>query len=102
MIIIIYFKYTMIHLTTLGQCIIDKSALYIYNKKNNTHVHKEKQLRKCIWVNITLSLKVKQIRVGPTFIFSTKDVVAASNCYVHCFQYHILLSFFVKMQVCEH
>ena len=32
-----------------------------------------------------MSLKVKQIRVGPTFISSTKDVVAASNCYVHCF-----------------
>ena len=31
-----------------------------------------------------MSLKVKQIRVGPTFISSTKDVVAASNCYVHC------------------
>ena len=49
-----------------------------------------------------MSLKVKQIRVGPTFISSTKDVVAASNCYVRCFQYHILLSLFVKMQVCEH
>ena len=67
-----------------------------------THVHKEKQLRKFMRVNITKSLKVKQIRFGPTFISSTKDVVAASNCYVHCFQYHILLSFFVKMQVCEH
>ena len=43
-----------------------------------------------------MSLKVKQIRVGPTFISSTKDVVAASNCYVHCFQYHILLSFSLK------
>ena len=32
-----------------------------------------------------MSLKVKQIRVGPTFISSTKDVVVASNCYVHCF-----------------
>ena len=57
MIIIIYFKYTMIHLTILRQCIIDKSALYIYNKKkkkkkkkkkDNTHAYKEKQLRKCI------------------------------------------------------
>ena len=46
-----------------------------------------------------MSLKVKQIRVGPTFISSTIDVVAASNCYVHCFQYHVLLSLFVKMQV---
>ena len=49
-----------------------------------------------------MSLKVNQIRVGPTFISSTKDVVAASNNYVQCCQYHILLSLFVKMQVCEH
>ena len=42
----------MIHLTILRQCIIDKSALYIYikkkkKKKDNTHAYKEKQLRKC-------------------------------------------------------
>ena len=41
MIIIIYFTYTMIHLTTLRQCIIGKSALYIYNKKK-TRTHTKK------------------------------------------------------------
>ena len=48
-----------------------------------------------------MSLKVKQIRVGPTFISSKKDAVSTSNCYVHCFQYHIMLSLFVKMHVCD-
>ena len=49
-----------------------------------------------------MSLKVKQGRVGPTFVSSAKDIVTASNSYVHCSHYYVLLSHFVKMKVCEH